>query len=149
MNKDKEIKYIADRYRSGRFSVKEGWRRLGIAPSLRWKRMRIAAVAGGILFLSATAAVIYRQYAANEPTPIEMTQPKTTAPAYTVKIIDFESTPLPQVINRIKEVYNVDIINVPDNAEDYKLSLHYEGTAIDLVETINDILNTQMAVKQQ
>lgn len=149
MNEDQEIKFIADRYRRRRFSVNKGWRRLGIAPSTRWKRMRIAAITGGIIFLSATAAVIYRQYAVNETTPIEMTHPETTPSAYIVKVIDFENTPLPLVIDRIKEVYNVEIINIPDNAVDYKLSLHYEGTAIDLVETINEILNTQMAVKQQ
>lgn len=111
--------------------------------------MRIAAVTGGILFLSATAAVIYHQYAVTDNVQVETVEPKTTSPIFVVKVIDFENTPLPMVIERIKEVYDVEITNIPDNAEEYKLSLHYEGTAIDLVETINDILDTQMAVKQQ
>ncbi|MBD5355856.1 MAG: DUF4974 domain-containing protein [Bacteroides sp.] len=149
MNENKEINFIAVHYRQGHFSTNEAWRRLGIASPTKWKRMRIAAVTGGILFLSATAAVIYHQYAVTDNVQVETVEPKTTSPIFVVKVIDFENTPLPMVIERIKEVYDVEITNIPDNAEEYKLSLHYEGTAIDLVETINDILDTQMAVKQQ
>lgn len=39
-------------------------------------------------------------------------------------------------------------MNIPDNADSFKLTLHYEGNADDLVETINDILGTEIAIKE-
>lgn len=70
------------------------------------------------------------------------------SPIQAVKIIDFECSSLPDVISEIKEVYGVEVVNLPENAEEYHLSLHYEGNAADLVATINDILGTQMIVKE-
>lgn len=168
MDEDKEIKYIAERYRSGRFSADKAWRRMAISSQSRednmefsslsrWKRFanssavklrryRVAAVAGSIIVLTATAALVYRHYAVSEPIPTEIVQPATESPALAVKIIDFEETPLPIVIERIQEVYGVEIANIPTNANDYRLSLHYVGTAVDLIDTINDILDTDMTV---
>ncbi len=164
MDENKEIKYIAERYRSGRFSADEAWRRMAISsPSRedsmdsRWKRLvnssmsklrryRIAAVAGCVIVLTATAALVYHRYAVNEPIPTEIVQPATESLEFAVKVIDFEETPLPVVIERIREVYGVEIINIPANAQDYRLSLHYVGTAVDLIDTINDILDTYIAV---
>jgi len=37
---------------------------------------------------------------------------------------------------------------LPENAEEYRLSLHYEGNPVELVETINDILDIKMAIKE-
>lgn len=57
-------------------------------------------------------------------------------------------TPLPTVISRIKDIYDVDVVNVSENAGDYRISPHYEGNAVDLGSTINEILETQMSVKE-
>ena len=80
--------------------------------------------------------------------PAVITANKPVAPTEVVKVIDFENTALPVVISKIKEVYGVEVINVPENAETYYLSLHYEGNAVDLVLTINEILDTEMRVKE-
>ena len=64
-----------------------------------------------------------------------------------VKVVDFENAPLPVVVERIREVYGVEVDGLPENADDYVLSLHYEGTPVDLVDTINDLLSTEMTVK--
>lgn len=69
-------------------------------------------------------------------------------PESAVRAIDFENTPLPTVISEIREVYGVELTGIPDNAVDYRLSLHYEGSAEDLIATINEILDTKMAVKE-
>lgn len=149
MHQEKEIKFVANRYRPGRFNTDRAWNRLGIATSFKRKRLRIAAAAAGMVFLSATAAFVYRQYSVGSSNNIDMMeQMQTESPVYAVKVIDFEDTPLPIVIDRIKDVYGVEVTNIPDDADDYRLSLHYEGNAIDLVETINDILNTQMRVEE-
>ncbi len=39
--------------------------------------------------------------------------------------------------------------NIPENADDYMLSLHYEGNALDLIDTINVILGTSMEIENQ
>ena len=54
----------------------------------------------------------------------------------------------PVVVDRIREVYGVEVVNLPDNADNYRLSLHYEGNPMELVETINDILDINMTIKE-
>lgn len=141
------ITYIAKRYSRGKFSVDKGWKRLNIKPVFKWSILKIAAAISSVVVLSATAAVIYHEYELkNSP---ERTIEEVIKPTQleAVKVIDFENTPLTSVISKIKDVYGVEVVNIPDNAEEYHLSLHYEGNAVDLVATINDILETQMSVK--
>lgn len=141
-----EIRYVARRYKPGRFNADKGWRRLGIAPSFRLRRLRVAAAVAGAVVLSATAAFVFHRY--NNVGVQEAAVPvqETVAPELVVRVIDFEDTPLPVVVGRINEVYGVEVMNMPEDAGEYTLSLHYEGNAADLVETINDILGTQMYV---
>lgn len=148
MNED--IEYIAKRYKKGKFSVEEGWKRLNITPAFNWRTKIIAASVASVVVLTAAAAVIVYQHSINNQTTTNSTTEKTIeiAPEQVVKVIDFENTPLPVVIAKIKDVYGVEIVNIPENAEDYNLSLHYEGNAIDLIATINEIFDTQMEVKK-
>lgn len=142
-----EISYIAKRYRKGRFSADKGWKRLGIAPSFRVRRMRIAAAIASFAILTPTAAVIYR-HVSIPASNIEIQQSIPADPKEVVKVIDFENTPLPVVVDKIEEVYGVEVTGLPENAEEYRLSLHYEGNPVELVETINDILDIKMAIKE-
>lgn len=144
-----EVTYIAKRYRKGKFSVDKGWKRLNIKPTFKWSGFKIAAAVASVVVLSATAAVIYHQYELNDTThkPVKESV-KSAVSLEAVKVIDFENTPLPTVISKIKEVYGVEVVNVPGNAGEYQLSLHYEGNAVDLVATINDILETEMSVRE-
>lgn len=149
MDNNKEIEFIAKRYRRGSFNSRKAWKRLGIAHFSWWSRYGIAAAISGAVFLSATAALVYKHYKSDVVAePAVITANKPVAPTEVVKVIDFENTALPVVISKIKEVYGVEVINVPENAETYYLSLHYEGNAIDLVLTINEILDTEMRVKE-
>lgn len=147
---DEEIRFVARHYRKGLFSPDEGWRRLGIVStghSLR--RLRAAAAVAAIVILSATATVLYRLYDRPQA-PVEISTGMDNAPvAGEVKVIDFENVPLPMVIDRICTVYGVEVMNVPADAEEYRLTLNYEGTAADLVMTINDILGTEMHIAEQ
>lgn len=145
MKEEKEISFIAERYRKGKFSVEKGWNRLGIAPSYKMKRMRVAAAVASAVVLSAAAAIVWQNYHLSgiEPAvPVE----EVAAPEKVVKVIDFEDASLPMVISKIKDLYGVEVVNIPENAGQYKLSLHYEGNAEDLVNTINEILETQMKI---
>lgn len=147
MKDDKDISFIAQRYREGRFSVEKGLRRLNMARAYKLRRLGVAAAVTSVLVLSATAAMIWRHYSSvsvTEDPKIETVISQTEV----VKVIDFENASLPAVIKEIKEVYGVEVVNLPENAWDYRLSLHYEGNAVDLVNAINEILETQMRVKE-
>lgn len=145
MKEEKEISFIAERYIKGKFSVEKGWKRLGISTSYRFKRMRVAAVVASAIVLSAAAAIVWHNYSLPENGAVEPLK-EVKAPEKEVKVIDFEDTTLPVVIRKIKDVYGVEVTNIPENAAQYKLSLHYEGNAEDLVNTINEILEIQMTI---
>ena len=51
---DKEIGFVARHYREGLFSVKDGWRRLGLGMSVRMRRYRIAAAVSRVVALNAS-----------------------------------------------------------------------------------------------
>lgn len=140
--KNSEIDFVAKHYREGRFSVAEAWKRLGIEPVRRFRRLRIAAAVAGAVFLSAAAAVLYHRYEA-VPESVEL---MPVAPAQAVRLMDFDDMPLTAVVERIREVYGVEVANVPADAAEQRLSLRYEGNAADLVAAINDILGTEMQV---
>jgi hypothetical protein len=145
---DKGIGFVARHYREGMFSVKDGWRRLGIGMSVRMRRYRIAAAVSAVVVLSASAAIIYHEYRGeSEPQHVQTVQ--TVNPMAEVKVIDFENAPLPEVVKKIESVYGVKVMGMPESPEHYELSLHYEGTPTDLISTINEILGTQMTVTEK
>lgn len=155
MKDDENIKFVVTHYRRGCFAVKPGLMRMGFRQAT-WTPVRIAASVAVVAVLSATAAImITHRYFASSPETVSSEQ-RSTLPqkevkpaAVSVSVIDFEATPLPEVVAKIRDVYGVDVINLPENAESYRLSLHYEGNAADLVETINETLGTEMKIKDQ
>ncbi|MCM1490579.1 MAG: hypothetical protein NC095_07115 [Muribaculum sp.] len=147
MNEDKNIEFVAKHYRTSKFNADRGWKRLGISRRFwNWKRVS-AAAAVGVVVVSAAAFAVYENYYVDTPSQQEVT-PNTVAPAYMIKAIDFENAPLPKVIESIENTYEVKIINIPDDATDFNLSLHYEGNAFELVETINDILDINLKIEE-
>ena len=145
---DKGIGFVARHYREGMFSVKDGWRRLGIGMSVRMRRYRIAAAVSAVVVLSASAAIIYHEYRGeSEPQHVQTVQTVNTMAEF--KVIDFENAPLPEVVKKIESVYGVKVMGMPESPEHYELSLHYEGTPTDLISTINEILGTQMTVTEK
>lgn len=146
--KNKEIDFIARRYRKGRFSPDAGWRRLGLAPVSVWRRYRVAAAVAATVILSATATILYREYRMDD-VPQQAVPAETVSPLAEVKVIDFENAPLSAVVKKIETVYNVKVEGVPASPDDYELSLHYEGTPTDLIAVINDILGTEMTVTEK
>ncbi len=145
---NKEIDFIARHYRKGRFDTAVAWSRLGIGATARSRRLRIAAAIAGLVILSASAGFLIHEY----NTVSHPQQPQEThaeSPMQTVRVIDFDNAPLEKVIETIESVYGVRVIGVPDAAENYSLSLHYEGTPADLIAAINEILGTSMEVVEK
>lgn len=146
---DKDLKFIARHYRKGMFSIEPALRRIKGAKSGWWTRTRIAAACAAAAILTATAAVFVHNHRASVIEPGTTTIEQTTIPAAEiVRVIDFEGAPLTEVVAKIREVYGVEVTDLPSNPDQYELSLHYEGSALDLVETINDILDTDMKVSE-
>lgn len=149
MEENKEIKYIAKYYRKGLFAVEPALRRIRGTKQTWWTHSRIAAACIGATILTASAAFfVHQNYFATSPTEMEQTMPSSIPAAQIVRAIDFEDAPLPVVVAKIKDVYGVDVVNLPADASDYSLSLHYEGSALDLIDTINDILDTEMTIQE-
>lgn len=147
---NKEVDFIARRYKKGRFSPDAGWHRLGIAPVSIWRRYRVAAAVAATVILSATATILYREYRLEDvPQQTMPVKTQTISPLAEVKVIDFENAPLPEVVKIIESVYGVMVEGVPASPEEYVLSLHYEGTPTDLISVINEILGTQMTVAEK
>ena len=146
------LRFVSRHYRRGAFSRSDAWRRLGIAPTgMSWRISRTAAAIVAAVVLTASACMLKwglpafdRQPEATTPTVIERQAPTTSAAEISQKI-EFNDAPLADVVARIERVYDVRIADVPEG--EYRLTLSYEGTAEDLIETINELLGTQMHIE--
>ncbi len=125
-----------------------GWRRLGIGGGMIWRRFRVAAAVAAIIVVSATAAVVYRQYHVADDVRDTVTAP-VVSPLEEVRVIDFDNASLEDVVNKIEATYGVEVSNLPADGEQYALSLHYQGNPAELIEVINEILGTEMTVSER
>ena len=105
-NREEEITFVAKNYRQGAFNAKTAWAHLGLASQRRRFMIRVAASIAAVAILSATAALVIKNTDVfTSPTPVEQqSQPTVTAVS---KVIDFENTPLTEVLASIREVYGV------------------------------------------
>ncbi|MDE6395891.1 MAG: DUF4974 domain-containing protein [Muribaculaceae bacterium] len=150
MKNKNSIDFVSRHYRRNAFDVAEGWKRLGIK-RFRWSAFKVAASVGALIAVSATAAILFKEFRQPETTTPEKPETvptETASPLMAVKAIDFDNTPLPEVLRKIEATYSVRVVNLPDDAESIRLSLHYTGNAVDLVETINELLETELTVEQ-
>lgn len=148
MKHDEEIDFIARHYRRGAFASGSALERIMPGRMSRLRTVRIAAAAALLIAAGTAAALLITHSSSTDRAAETVPQDAPTAVADDIKVIDFESTPLTVVANKIREVYGVSVRNLPDDAGDITLSLHYEGSAADLVDTINEILSTQMTIEE-
>lgn len=148
MESDNDIKFVASRYRKGAFSTEKAWRRMSLAPQRWWTKFRIAAAVAGIVFMSATAAIVIHTYSAPESSEAEsVIVLEEKLPTKVIKAIDFDNAALSTVVEEINKVYGVEVANLPDD-DSHHLTLHYEGNACDLIDRINEILGTNLEIRQ-
>lgn len=146
---DKDLRFVAKHYRRGAFSADKAWRRLSIVFSSWWSRSRIAAAVAAVVVLGATAAIVIRQYEPSPKQEIAVTeQPSFETRAAAVKVIEFDNASLTVVAEEIKKVYDIEITGLPADADSVRLSLRYEGNVRGLIENINDILDTDLSIKE-
>lgn len=144
----KGVTFVTRHYRKGAFSVKNGWQRLGIGLPVRWTPLRIAASIAVVIAIGATAAMVTVRYlgegSVHPEDPVAI--PAAVSSRNIVRAIDFDDAGLPAVLEEIRNVYGVEITNEPADAASYRLSLHYEGNADDLIATINDIFDIELII---
>lgn len=144
---DEEVAFVARHYKRGAFAIGTAWKR--VSPTRRrWGFSKIAVVLVIVGVAGAMAAVWMHDFKPLEVAPPEVTQPaetKTVSPER--KVIDFDDAALPLVVEKIIQTYGVTVTNLPEDAEDYHLTLHYEGTAAELIETINEILTINLELQ--
>ena len=146
---DKEFGFVVKYYKEGLFNTEKALRK--IRPKIRkvWSLPRLAAASCIIAVIGATAALLIRDNFSEKSVNIENTNEVHYEPLESIsKVIDFDDAPLPVIIEQINIVYDVEIVNIPANADEYRLSLHYEGNVIDLLDTINEILGINLEVEK-
>lgn len=143
------LDFVARYYRKGAFIPRKGVFTAPlrvVRPFWQSRRAAIAAsVAGTVLVASACVYTLFLRDAEPAKMPVSTEQTAPVQTAAQVHRIDFADMPLSKVVAEIEKTYNVKISNVPQ--QEYSLTLSYEGTAEDLVATINELLGTEMEVK--
>lgn len=144
---EESIRFVARHFSPEAFSRTKAWRRLGISAvsvsrfQLR-RSLKYAAVGIGVFALTASAI-----YLANRDASAPAPEPETavsTAPVSST--LRFNDTPLTEVVESIEQTYGVRVTNIP--AEEYRLTGVYEGTADDILATINDLLGTNLEIEK-
>lgn len=60
--------------------------------------------------------------------------------------LEFNDAPLSEVVDGVENAYGVTLTNVPE--DDLRLTLSYEGTAQDFIETVNELLGTEIRIEK-
>lgn len=146
---DKEIDFVARHYCNGTFSEEKAWRRMNLTPRSWWSKGRVAAAVGATVFIGVSAAFIMRQYHAAIIPEIEtIAIQQKVSPVEAVKVIDFDNAALAIVVEEIKKVYGIEVVNLPEDADAFRLTLHYEGNVVDLIDRINEVLDINLQLRQ-
>lgn len=149
----KSLDFVVRYYRPDAFRPDAGLFRTQVRRPW-WRR---GAIAASVIAATLVASACFYTFVLKAPAPapvegvsapVETAATPTAKPTAQVSKIEFSDTPLADVVKEIEKVYGVEITGLPENGE-YRLTLSYEGTATDLVETINEILGTGMKVNTE
>ncbi len=148
-NKTEEsIRFVTRHYREDTLLAPTGWQRFRLTHHISSFRRNAVAASIGLAVLAASASLYYftvadHNTAQEENAVIPITE-TTVAPENRIERIEFHDAPLKEVVAEIERVYGVTISNLPDS--DISITISYEGTAADVVETINDLLGSSLTV---
>lgn len=154
---NKDIDFVARNYRRGLFDANRAWKAFGFRRArLLLRRWQVAASVAVLITAGAIAAVVMVTRPNVKQAPQPAIQPTTSATVHepaaqapTSIAIDFDDAPLTEVVTRIESLYGVNVKNVPADASELRLTLHFEGNAADLIDTINVLLDTEMTVQSK
>lgn len=146
---EEECRFVVAHFKEGAFRTKELFEskvafrnRRKIA--IRWVAASLIAVT-----LSATAIITYkiRSVVPDEVTTEQCIVDKAdNSKAIEIIRLEFNDAKLSDVIKAVEEAYGVKLTNVPD--EEIYLTLSYEGNAQDFIDTVNELLNTEIEIER-
>lgn len=145
---NESLDFVAKFYREGAFKAN-----LNFITHSRysWLRRNIAAASVAAIVLAASAAIyLYLSPAIPQPSATQPTETTVDTPVMTAETpqrLEFDDMPLSMVVKEIEKAYNVKISGLPADS-DIHLTLSYEGNAYELIDTINQILDTNLKVEQ-
>lgn len=146
---EEECRFVVAHFKEGAFRTKELFesrvafrnrRRIAI----RWVAASLIAVT-----LSAAAIITYkiRSVEPDQVTPEQCIVDKAdNSKAMEIIHLEFNDAKLSDVIKAVEEAYGVKLTNVPD--EEIFLTLSYEGNAQDFIDTVNELLNTEIEIER-
>lgn len=147
---ENSVKFVASHYESGAFRRHDAWVRIFGKKGFNWKRISVAASV--ICVILAASAFVYMtldlrdRSGHKEDKNIETVSSPDVKTGINFASLEFIDAPLSEVVEKIETTYGVTISGLPD--KELYLTLKYEGTAQDLVETINDALGTDLKIEQ-
>lgn len=144
----KDIDFIARHYRKGLFAIEPALYRIKGVRKKILTLPKIVAISSFIIAIGATAAILIRNSYNHKEKETEVPVIEKKSPMSVSHVLDFNDVPLTTVIQHINLIYGVEVDNLPKNADELYVTLHYEGTALDLVETLNEILETNMKIRE-
>lgn len=148
MSFQKDIEFIAKHYKKGLFSIEPALYRIKGFKKKIWTFPKVAAISSVVIAIGATAAILITNSYNQKGIGTEIPVIEKSSQELVSHIIDFDDVPLTTVVEQINIIYKVEVDNMPVNAEEIYVSIHYEGTAIDLIETLNEILGTNLKIKE-
>ncbi len=152
MTKNKEmeedLQFVAHHFKEGTLLPSNGWRKFKLMHQISSFRRQIAAASIAVVVLAASASIYYlssqdKPSASEESANIVGIETPMPSETKTAKI-EFKNAPLTDVVAEIERVYGVRITNIPDDK--IMVTISYEGTASDVVETINDLFDTNLKI---
>lgn len=141
------INFVSRHFKEGALLPQSGWKKFRMTHQISYKR-NIAAACVAAAVLAASASIFYFStttgHSDSKETVAQVNiQEEKSIEVKTAKI-EFKNTPLKEVVAEIERVYQVRIENVPQ--EEILITISYEGTASDVVETINELFNTKLNI---
>ncbi len=148
---DKSSEFVVRHFKEGRLLPDEGWRRFRLTHHITSLKRYITAASVAAVVLTATASLYF--YSTNssksgsEYVPSTMFEETGTSAENKIEKIEFYNASLKEVVAEIERIYDVSISNVPE--EEIRVTISYEGSASDVVDTLNDLLNTNLIVSHK
>lgn len=145
---DKRSEFVVRHFKDGALLPNEGWHRFKLTHHISSFKRYVAAASVATIVLAASASLYYFYNIKSNPETQNVhlisTEETKHSIEYRIEKIEFHNASLKDVVAEIEHVYDVKISNVPE--EDIRVNISYEGTAQDFVETINELLNTNLVI---
>ena len=145
---EENMEFVARYYRDNTLLPREGWKHFKAIHSLSNLRRNIAAAAIGVAIMATAATIYYASTTSHNDGAVEITPTPTgteiISSAQTSRKIEFHDASLKEVVAEIERLYGVKVVNLP--REEIRVTISYEGTAEDVITTINELFDTELRI---